>query len=334
MTGGLEVTIETGEPSTSYFLSEAFANGQTFELDADQFATLSEALTTVVCTMEIEELFQVFAQSLLRFEKDLLDVAFEYAYTSGLALNDDVFFSSIRHRFNVNIITILTSYKSYDDHCNRILKTSINPPETQKFNCRIRSETYDARLSYRICAELRNYAQHRALPLGGFSIGGNTNLAHDNAGNLKKLDTGFNVSPWLNVSKFTSNPKCKASLRRELEGLGYEKIDMKWLIRSFAEAMYERHAALRALLKPEIIAAGEKVAAGYDLASAAKNSEAKFLELCGNGEKRHMRNNLDTKVLRAFESYPSLKGAGQSYVTSQIKPEAATYCGQVDVLPQ
>ncbi|MCA2009854.1 hypothetical protein, partial [Tritonibacter mobilis] len=41
---------------------------------------------------------------------------------------------------------------------------------------------------------------------------------------------------------------------------------MTWLIRSFAGAMYERHAALRALLKPEVIAAREKIAAGYDLA--------------------------------------------------------------------
>jgi hypothetical protein len=34
--------------------------------------------------------------------------------------------------------------------------------------------------------------------------------------------------------------------------------------------MYERHAALRAFLKPQVITAGEKITAGCDFASAAK----------------------------------------------------------------
>ena len=324
------MTIDTGETSAVYSLSEAFIGGQAFEIDADQYATLSEALTAVVSAMEIEELFQVFAQSFLRFEKDLLEVAFEYAFADILALGDELFFSSVRHRFNVNIITILTSFKSYDDHCNRILKSSIAPPKAQEFNNRKRSEIFDTHLSYRICSGLRNYAQHRALPLGGFSIGGKTNIGRDNAGKKVKLDTGFTVSPWLNVSKLKDSSQCKAKLQRELDDLGYEKIDMTWLIRSFVGAMYERHAALREFLKPEIETASERITAGYDLARTAKNSEAKFLELCGDDEKRPMRNDLAAIVLKAFETYTSLKGAECSYVSSQITPEAATYSGKVD----
>jgi hypothetical protein len=94
--------------------------------------------------------------------------------------------------------------------------------------------------------------------------------------------------------------------------------------------MYERHAELRGFLKPKIIAAGEKIAAGYDLVSAAKSSEAKLLELCGSDGKRPMSNDLGAKVLRAFETYTSLERAERSYVTSQITPAAATYSGQVD----
>ncbi|MDZ7909859.1 MAG: hypothetical protein U5N10_17690 [Gemmobacter sp.] len=324
------MTINSSETSAVYSLSERFIDGQVFGIDADQYATLSEALTTVVSAMEIEELFQVFAQSFLRFEKDLLDTASECAFANMLSNGNELFFSTIRHRINTNIITILTSYKSYDDHCDRILKPLINPSEAKEFNHRIRSKTFESHLSYRICAKLRDYAQHRALPLGGFSIGGKTNIGRDNSGQLRKLDTGFNVSPWLDVSKFKSSSQCKAPLRKELEKLGYEKIDMKWLIRSFSGAMYERHAELRAFLKPTIVAAGEKITSGYDLASTLKNSEAKFLELCGGDEKRPMRNDLAAKVLRDFQTWSSLQGAERSYVTSQITPENATYSGQVD----
>ena len=324
------MTIGTGEKSAVYSLSEAFLGGQTFEIDADQYATLSEALTKVVSAVKIEELFQVFVQSFLRFEKDLLDVAFEYTYASMQSHDHEAFFSSIRHRFNVSIITILTAFQSYDDHCNRILKSSTNLSETQEFNCLTRSKTFDAHLSYRICAGLRNYAQHRALPLGGFSIGSKVDIGQDGEGYLQKTASGFNVSPWLDVSKLASNPKCNPNLREELESLGYEKADMKWLIRSFAGAMYERHAELRAFLKPEIITAGEKISAGYDLVSADKNSKARFLELHANDEKRPMKNDLSAKVLRDFDTYASLARAERSYVTSQISPEAATYSGQID----
>lgn len=323
------MTIKTGEPSATYYLLEKFLGGGKFEIDAQRYKTLNEALTTLVSAMEIEDLFQVFVQSFLRFEKDLLDVAFEYSYANNGDRGIEEFFSNIRHRFNVNIITILTSFQSYDDQCNRILKSSINPPETKNFNCRIRSETFDIHLSYRICTNLRNYAQHRALPLGGYSIGGSSNLGCDDAGIISKLDTGFNVSPWLDVAKFTSASQCKAELKTELNNLKCKKIDMKWLVRSFAGAMYERHAALRDFLKPKIEAAGKQIATGYDLASAEKKSEAMFLELHGNDVKRPMRNDLAAKVLRAFETYTSLKGAKCLYVTSQINPKAATYSGQV-----
>jgi hypothetical protein len=326
--GGKELTIKTGESSASYSLCEAFLGGQTFNIDKLQYVKLNDALDTVVSTLEIEELFQVFAQSFLRFEKDLLDVAFEFSYVNMKFNNNEEFFSNVRHRFNVSIITILTAFKSYDDHCNRILKYSINPPETKNFNCETRREIFDNHLSYRICAMLRDYAQHRALPLGGYVIGGVDDFACDDAGITRKLDTGFNVSPWLNVSEFKSSSQCKPSLQKELDHLDCEKIDMKWLIRSFAGAMYKRHALLRTFLTPKIEASNEQIATGYNFASAAKGSEAQFLELRWNNKKRPMRNDLGAKVFKAFETYESFMGAERLYVTSKINRDDTIYCGQ------
>lgn len=278
--------------------------------------------------MEIEELFQVFAQSFIRFERDLLDVTFEFTYADTKNLSDDLFLSNTRNRLNVSIITILTSYKSYDDQSDRILSSSSYLDGAKKINQETRRKIFDTYQSYRICSKLRDYAQHQALPLGGFSIGGKANIAFDADGNLQKLDSGFNVSPFLNASKFKKSSQCKSKLRAEIENLNFEKIDIKWLIRSFAGAMYERHSALREFLKPAIITAGEKIAAAYVLASATKGSEAHFLELHGKGDKRPMRNDLSAKVLRTFETHTSLKHAIRSYVTSQITPDASTYSGQ------
>ncbi|TYB88062.1 hypothetical protein [Oceaniovalibus sp. ACAM 378] len=327
--------IETGELSESYCLFEAFTDGQILQIDADQYATLNDALTTVVSALEIEELFQIFAQSFLRFEKDLLDVAFEYTYTNMCGLAElEKFLSNSRNRFNVNIITLLTSFKSYVDQSDRILKYASPLTEARELNKKLGNDAFDTHFSYRVCDQLRNYAQHHALPLGGFSIGFGANFVRDDAGIVRRLNSGYGVSPWLDVTKFKSSPKMKPALHCELGDLGYKKIDMKWLVRSFAGAVYSRHAKLRERLKPKIQDAGIKIAEGYELADVAKGSEAKFLELHGGGKERSMRKDLAAKVLSDFETYASLKNADQIYVTSQIKPDAASYSGPDGLQPQ
>lgn len=323
--------VETGEALDSYYLSEEFMGGQKFPIDADRYAALNAALTTVDSAREIEELFQIFAHSFLRFEKDLLNVIFEYAYTGvGRSGDQEKFCSDVRNRFNVNIITLLTSFQSYVDQSDRILKYTSNLPTARKFNKKAGSDAFKTYFSYRVCAQLRNYAQHQALPLGGFSIGWNNDFVRDDAGIImRKHSSCYGVSPWLDVAKFKSSSQVKARLKVELESLGYERIDMKWLVRSFAGAMYRRHERLREFLKPEIEAASKNIAAGYAFASAAKDSEAILLELQQGTEKRHMRNDLAAQVLREFETYTSLNKADQTYVTSQIKPEAESYSGPI-----
>jgi len=283
----------------------------------------------LISALEIEDSFNVVGQAFLRFEKDLLDIVFEYKYANARDFDDEEIFSNFRHRFNVGIITILTSFRSYDDLCNKIA-SSIKIPNLEKFNNDIRNKAFKTHLSYRICDRLRNYAQHRALPLGGFSIGGKAQFCRNNTGDIGKTDTCYNVFPWLNVAKFRSSSQCKADLRKELDSLGFEKIDMKWLVRSFAGAMYERHAALRKFLKPSVEVAGQQIAVGYNFASKEKGSEAKLLTLQGYCNKRQLRNDLDTKFFRGFNSYEWLMSMEHSYITSKIEPEAAVYSGKSD----
>ena len=309
-------------------MSEWGPFGSKVTISEDHFDALNEALTTLIAASEIEDLFQVFAQSFFRFERDLLAIAFEYSYESEESY-DEEFFGSLRHRFNVNIITVLTAWKSYDDQCNRILNRAINPPETKELNCKVRSEIFDTHLSYRICALLRDYAQHRALPLGGFSIGGTDNTYVDDAGFKNKADVGFNVSPYLDLLKFKKSSQCKNYLKKELDKLDFEKIDIKWLIRSFAGAMYKRHSKLRTFLKTKIEEADKQIADGYDFASNAKGGKAVNLRLCGNGKERDMKENLTVIIQKSFKTHTSFERAERTYMTSQFEKDEQIYAGDV-----
>ncbi|KIC28812.1 hypothetical protein RA24_09640 [Leisingera sp. ANG-M6] len=264
-------------------------------------------------------MFQVLAQSFLDFEEDLLKSSLEYAYTD---LHGEVelskFFSKVRRRFNVRIITILTAYQSYDDQANRILSHASSLSSVSQVNNQARTSAFDNNFSYRICAALRNYAQHRDLPLGGFSIGAKTDFGQNDEGNLTKDGFGYGVSPWLDLQKFRQSSQVKKGLRVELEKVTEEKIDMKWLIRSFIAAVYDRHATLRESLKPKIISAQHDISAAYETASIEKGEEAKFLSLRGDGNSLPMRRDLAATVLKDFNTYTSLKNADRNYVSSKI----------------
>lgn len=324
----MEEEEESG--SNIYYLEEAFLGGGRIPINGNQYRKLADALSTIISAIEVEELFQVFGQSFLRFEKDLLTLSLEFAYAASKKPDSaDDFFSKARNQFNVNIITILTAYQSYADQSDRILKYARSIPGARELNTHVAQEVFGRHFSYRICDQLRNYAQHRALPLGGFSIGGDTELIHDNTGAVRKGYNGYSVSPWLDVEKLKSSKRVKAIIRDELTQLNYKKIDMKWLIRSFAGAMYSRHEKLRAFLKPHVEAAGKEISAGYDLASAQKGSEAMNLELHESNKARPMRNDLATKALREFGTYRALKNADRIYITSRIKADTGSYSGSV-----
>ncbi|MCI9864918.1 hypothetical protein RHIZ_03050 [Rhizobium skierniewicense] len=309
------------------FYLEDLIGGQKIQIDEHQYASLSDALDTIVSIIDIEEAFQVFAESAIRFEKDLLDVIFEYTYYDTRSRNYDFFFDSARQRFNVNVLTVLTAYKSYDEHCARILKSLISSPVAHQYNSEIRAKAYDANLSYRICDQLRNYAQHRALPLGGLSIGGKSNMIQDTDGKYIKLDAGYNVSPWLNVMTLTGWSKCKPAIQTELKNLCCEKIDMKWLVRSFASAMYDRHNSLREYLTLDIDAACDEISRGYQFAHSINESESKFLNLCSDDNCRPMKSDLGAVLKSMSSACRSLKSAENIYVTSRIVRDEKVYAG-------
>ncbi|WP_317961858.1 hypothetical protein [Phaeobacter italicus] len=314
---------KTAVPGTleqrTYFIAEEFYGGASFPIDTQQYQKLNSSLTAVVAALELEELFQVFAQSFLDFEEDLLTSSLAYAYTE---LHGEVefrkFFSNVRRRFNVRIITILTAFQSYDDQTNRILSHAASLSSVLQVNTQTRTSTFDNNLSYRICAALRNYAQHRDLPLGGFSIGAKADFSQNDDGILNKDGFEYGVSPWLNLQKFRSSSQVKKDLRVELEKISAEKKDLKWLIRSFIAAVYNRHATLRESLKPIIISAQQDINTAYETANIEKGAEVKFLNLRGEGKSRPMRRDLAETVLKDFDTYTSLKNADRNYISSKI----------------
>lgn len=311
---------------TVYKMSEPYESGQVFHISEIMHTSLEAALNNISGALEIEETFQVFAQSFLRFEKDALDIVFEHTFSESRTAIDEDFLGNVGHKFNVNLLTILTSFFSYEEHSKRILKR-IKIEGADTFDEINRKSVYDENQCYRICTALRNYAQHRALPLGGFTVGGKSKFIRGEDGKTIKGNPYYSISPWLNSNKLLESKKCNAPVKNDLQGIGYTRIDLKWLVRNFAEGMYDRHSKLRAFLHAEIKSAELEIIKAYELATSEKGEKVKHLNLCIDGHIRPMREDLAAKFFRYSNTHKALKHASRIYITSEIVNESNIYSG-------
>ncbi|WP_027833856.1 hypothetical protein [Maritalea myrionectae] len=321
-------TAITGS-SESYYLFENKIGSKKLPINKKQHEDIKDAILTIKSAGEIEELFQIFATSFLRFEKDQLDTSLEFAYSQHSKVDYVTqLFKNARQRFNVSLITILTSFQSYVDHSDRIFKHLKSLPEAQDYNKSLGNTAYDGHLSYRVCAALRNYAQHHALPLEGFAIDSTNIYPNDDIAAGKAVARAYNTSPWLDVLKFSDSSKVKRKLKDELANLGYKQIDLKWLVRDFVVSMYNRHAALREYLKPTVETSSAKITEAYGLYNAKHKGDASHLALHEEDGIHHLKRGLAAQVLEDFNTYTLLKYANKVHITSQIKSEKSTYTDQ------
>lgn len=313
-----------------YFLNLDFSETE-IEISPNQYHVFHSAMTLLLCAKEIENIFQVFARAFINHEKELLEMVLEYShFDSHYAItldNLNMYFDDIKGRTNVNLLTILTAYKSYDDHCDRALGALTELSSVAKFNDETRSSVYDNNLSYRICTKLRNYAQHRALPLDNVSASSSANLLKDKEGRSWSKDSAFTNGLFLNVDKFRQSSQCNAPLRKELNDLNCGKIDLKWLIRSFTGAVAERHIALREYLTPQIESAGDEIRSAYAVAKEKSHVEFENIELCSDRQKLHLDKKFASSILASFKTHKSLRFAERKYVTSQITIKDGVYSG-------
>ena len=107
------------------------------------------------------------------------------------------------------------------------------------------NKEYNERLGYRTMEALRNYMQHRSLPLGEVSLGGER----------RKLPSGemgvTTIRLKLDVAALDDDPKFKAAVRDELKAIKGE-VEIKKLVRDYIEGLATIHMQVRSILARDI----------------------------------------------------------------------------------
>lgn len=223
---------------------EPVARGYRKEISRNEFANLLRASNNLKILWRVEEFFSVLAQSYLDVEEYLAAVAIRHRYShTGDPFEED--WLRVQASLNVKLLAYITAARLYVDYAEKHLRklrfTDGANVDFESFT----HEAHDSSFEYRVMYEMRNYALHNDLPLGGVHYlhanrwrESGTPISGPSRGRLT-LDPVFRVAP------FVSWGSLKPKVRNQINDLGVESLDVKYFSRGFVGALWQIHRKTR-----------------------------------------------------------------------------------------
>jgi len=162
----------------SYFLRmEVFGGYPALEITQDEFEDVRISRRTLSAALDIEKKYDILLSNYAELENEFSQLALESLLERNREYDD--FFEMMR-RSSLRISNLLSSGRMYIDQIKHDIKTCV--PDGNEALDRVNkllSDRYDADPYYRFMEAVRNYSQHRSLPVHSF----NSNSSAEMEGN-------------------------------------------------------------------------------------------------------------------------------------------------------
>jgi len=126
-----------------------------------EFHELKQAKDVIKSFFSLTENYRVVVESYKAVEKAKHDAELDHILYSRFGYND---FSDVRVALHSPIVGYLASTRYFRDSTNKILLKILSPTQMESFN-KFRSNICDSTSEFRFIEALRNYVQHRELPI-------------------------------------------------------------------------------------------------------------------------------------------------------------------------
>src|SRR5712691_6637055 len=174
------------------------------ELTEQDFREIQRAKRYQALGLRIEENFDLVLLNVRELERSLLEVSLLRSTSPGAVPS---LLADARHISNLRMVNYLTTTRLYLDQASVSLKEVCGPSALETFSTSRRVE-YAACFGYRVMEALRNYSQHRSLPINQITLV----VAKDDAGRDRHQAL---IS--INVAEIGSDSEFKVSVLKELE---------------------------------------------------------------------------------------------------------------------
>lgn len=230
------------KPGSVGLMRWVLGDKQFLEVPQGTLDQLKASMTDLREVVDIEQKFDILYSNFIELEEEIATITVRDAYRHFATL---VELFDARLTVTRRVLNLLSSARLYVDQVKHHI-SALHPKNTT-----IKSEVesyfhheYDALLGYRVMETLRNYSQHRGLPVHGMSYAANW---LDEELPTKRLE--YNAALILSVKELEKDASIKSSVMTELVALG-ENIDLKPLIREYIEGLANVHLKVRELVAP------------------------------------------------------------------------------------
>ena len=197
------------------------------EIDAEAYARFKMARSVLSSGFAIEENYELLISNYQEFETTILaSVAFDMV-RDQIGYGD---FFDTRLTLNRRLVNLLTSARLFLDQLTQHVVACA--PGAESIAARIKaviSEQYDTYREYRFMEALRNYAQHRGIPIHWLSHANNWTFDDDG----KKELMQFSIELVAEASDLREDTKFNARVLSELE----ERTDLTLYVRRYIECL-------------------------------------------------------------------------------------------------
>lgn len=213
-----------------YFLSiHAIGKHPVLTIDESEFSELKAAKAALDAALAIEQRYDILISNYLEFEKELLGILAEQTVKSSKGYYGLFYIQTDTNR---RIINLLTSTKLYIDQLkHHVEDCSLPITELTTFL----SAEYDTYFEYRLMETMRNYVQHRGLPVHYSSIG----MRSVEEGEDHVIEHGLQL--YARKSNLDGDPYVKKATIEEMP----EEVELTTAIRVYISSINRIHIKIR-----------------------------------------------------------------------------------------
>jgi hypothetical protein len=205
-------------------------------ISKDEYDSIRRARAGIFESLFLEEKYDLIVENYLEFETTMQEITTRAMIRSGLRYHTSHLERVLTDR---KIANLLSAARLYVDHAKQHVHRILALDSFTKFDVdAILSAQYDLRFGYRCMEALRNYVQHRGLPVHSITFENRQ---------VKRQDDNLvlhAVSPYVEPARLRENGGFKKSVLKEMEARG-DKIDLKEITRDYVEGLSVAHSEIR-----------------------------------------------------------------------------------------
>lgn len=235
----------------------AAGHGPGVEITSTVYANLVAAMQRIHLATDVEEKLDLLLENYLEYERELLNLGLQSSLFTSI---DDHRFFREAQLINRRIANLLTAARMYIDQVKHSVSKYFNSDHGPDVAALL-SAQYDQHLEYRIAEALRNYTQHRALPVHRIRWP----FQWENR-NSPDQRLRFSVIPSISLEELINEGEFKATVLRELQESGKEYFSLTPILRRYVECLASVHAEVRRCLSHQADLDHQTLMATLDLA--------------------------------------------------------------------